>query len=386
MSHNHHSGGDSRKGNNTDDCHHGEGCCEDQAEQQHFREVVASFESYAVEALEEVHEFAASVLSHMSIEERQLLELPTNLVDETAAAIKLNQEICDMIVMAYGSRASVQGAGVAVTRRNVSKVRSTLRQFVREWSKVGKPERDQAFGPLIDGLLKYLPRVSADGRRARVLCPGSGLGRLVFEVCRSGFSCQGNEFSYQMLLGANLMLNCGIDIDSLPLFPYVLSRASRKTSQSQFRRIQFPDAAVHKSQLEEGVQMSMTAGEFVEAYKNDNAVWDGLTTCFFIDTAKNVLQYVRLFAQILRPQGVWANIGPLLYHFADQPDDMSLELSWSEVKQIMSKYFDIKEERDVVCNYTACDDLMINTIYRCIYFVAIRNNVPVDGFSNPVYP
>lgn len=35
----------------------------------------------------------------------------------------------------------------------------------------------------------------------RVLCPGSGLGRLPFEVVRRGYGCQGNEFSFFMLLG-----------------------------------------------------------------------------------------------------------------------------------------------------------------------------------------
>ena len=340
-----------------------------------------------MEALTEVHAFATEVLSRVSAEERRLLELDgTRLVDESAAAVKLNQEICDMIVMAYTQRESAGGGGGAVSKRNMSKVRSTLRQFVREWSTAGAEEREGAFRPLIEGLSSYLPKMTAEGRRSRVLSPGSGLGRLVFEVCRAGFSCQGNEFSYQMLLGANLVLNCGIDAESLPLYPYVLSRASRKTSQSQFRRVQFPDVAVHETQLESGVEMSMTAGEFVEAYRGDRGVWDGLTTCFFIDTAKNVLQYIRLFAQILRLGGVWANVGPLLYHFADQPEDMSLELSWVEIKPLIAKYFDLKEEREIQCMYTSSDDFMVNTVYRCIHFVAIRNDVPIDGFSNPVYP
>ncbi len=41
----------------------------------------------------------------------------------------------------------------------------------------------------------------------RVLCPGAGLGRLVFEVVCRGYACQGNEFSYFMLFVSNFVLN-----------------------------------------------------------------------------------------------------------------------------------------------------------------------------------
>jgi carnosine N-methyltransferase len=37
------------------------------------------------------------------------------------------------------------------------KTRSTLQQFVREWSSVGKEERDACFQPLISALEHYLP-------------------------------------------------------------------------------------------------------------------------------------------------------------------------------------------------------------------------------------
>lgn len=44
-------------------------------------------------------------------------------------------------------------------------------------------------------------------RRRRVLVPGCGLSRLLFEVVERGYGGQGNEFSYQMLLVSNYMLN-----------------------------------------------------------------------------------------------------------------------------------------------------------------------------------
>lgn len=41
----------------------------------------------------------------------------------------------------------------------------------------------------------------------RVLVPGTGLSRLLLEVVERGYGGQGNEFSYQMLLVSNYMLN-----------------------------------------------------------------------------------------------------------------------------------------------------------------------------------
>jgi N2227-like protein len=41
----------------------------------------------------------------------------------------------------------------------------------------------------------------------RVLIPGSGLGRIVYEVLRAGFEVQGNELEFCMLMASNLALN-----------------------------------------------------------------------------------------------------------------------------------------------------------------------------------
>ncbi|CDJ48059.1 hypothetical protein, conserved [Eimeria brunetti] len=84
--------------------------------------------------------------------------------------------------------------------RNLSKVRSTLRQFVRDWAEEGAEEREAAYGPLLRALEEHLPIIPGKDP-PRVLCPGSGLGRLPFEVMRRGYACQGNEFSYFMLIG-----------------------------------------------------------------------------------------------------------------------------------------------------------------------------------------
>ena len=62
---------------------------------------------------------------------------------------------------------------------------------------------------------------------------------------------------------------------------------------------------------------SMVAGEFVEVYSKQVGTWDCIVTCFFLDTAHNILEYIECIAQLLRPGGLWVNMGPLLYHYAE---------------------------------------------------------------------
>jgi carnosine N-methyltransferase len=41
----------------------------------------------------------------------------------------------------------------------------------------------------------------------RVLVPGAGLGRIVYEILRAGYEVQGNELEFCMLMASNLALN-----------------------------------------------------------------------------------------------------------------------------------------------------------------------------------
>lgn len=65
------------------------------------------------------------------------------------------------------------------------------------------------------------------------------------------------------------------------------------------------------------------------------AAWDSVITCFFVDTAKNIIEYVEAIARLLKPGGVWINFGPLLYHWTDMPDSISLEISYQELRDII---------------------------------------------------
>ena len=48
-----------------------------------------------------------------------------------------------------------------------------------------------------------------------------GLGRLPVEIVHAGFSCQGNEFSYHMLLVSDYLLNKVDAAKSISIHPWV---------------------------------------------------------------------------------------------------------------------------------------------------------------------
>ncbi|KAK6589889.1 hypothetical protein RS030_192877 [Cryptosporidium xiaoi] len=263
----------------------------------------------------------------------------------------------------------------STTMHNISKAKATLRQFVRDWSEHGEAERSESYDPILKALVKYLPLDISNPRRQKVLVPGAGLGRLLFEVAKLGYSCQGNEISYAMLLGSNFILNYMFEKNSIRIYPYLFSLSNRPKKEDNLRPVFIPDVCINEY-VKYGHDLSMCAGEFVEVYSNQIQIWDAVLTCFFLDTAKNIITYIRTIINLIPPNGVWINLGPLLYHYSGMNDVVSIELSWEEIREIISKYFNIVEEEWKDATYTRNNQSMFKVVYKCIFFVAIRNQVP----------
>lgn len=72
---------------------------------------------------------------------------------------------------------------VGGSNANVGRVRESLKHFVRDWSEVGKIERDRMFEPILD-VLRKVPLDERAGQK--VLVPGCGLGRLAWDISQLG--------------------------------------------------------------------------------------------------------------------------------------------------------------------------------------------------------
>lgn len=129
--------------------------------------------------------------------------------------------------------------------------------------------------------------------------------------------------------------------------------------------------------------MSYVAGDFSECYSSpsDAATFDVVTTIFFIDTAANVLKYLETIHHILKPNGIWINLGPLAWHF--EPEDSSpareggtVELTLSELLTLITRVgFEFVtgeglERRSIRMPYMANGRGMLTYIYEAEFWVA----------------
>ena len=67
--------------------------------------------------------------------------------------------------------------------QQLERIRDVLKQIVREWSVEGAKERSTTFTPIMDVLTKVPPQHREE---TTILVPGSGLGRLAWEIASMG--------------------------------------------------------------------------------------------------------------------------------------------------------------------------------------------------------
>ncbi|XP_031489285.1 uncharacterized protein LOC116256886 isoform X2 [Nymphaea colorata] len=249
---------------------------------------------------------------------------------------------------------------------DVDKVRCVIRSIVRDWTVEGQRERDQCYKPILDELNRLFPDRSTSSPPS-CLVPGAGLGRLALEISCLGFISQGNEFSYYMMICSSFILNQGQG-NGQYILGYIAIATHFQTVTS-FVLLNFLIFILQG--ITEG--FSMCAGDFVEVYNepSQEGAWDSVVTCFFIDTAHNIVEYIEVISKILRDGGVWINLGPLLYHFADAygPDEMSIELSLDDVKRVALHYgLELEMEKTIRTTYTANPRSMMQNWYSAAFW------------------
>ncbi|KAG9069223.1 hypothetical protein KI688_010120 [Linnemannia hyalina] len=353
-SHDHAHGG---HGHSQDHGHdHGEhGSLEDNdavhEETLHFHKIIKAFSQYKASAMYANHRRRTDFYS---LPERQQKMLPTYLerMERIDDAIEANYEIIKIICEDQ--------------QIFVNEDRATAK---------GKPERDAIYEPLIQELRTRFASVPVEQRGGiNVLVPGSGLGRLAFDIAHEGFSAQGNEFSYYMLLASNFILNKSQRINQFKIYPYIHSFSNIAKSSDVLTEASIPD--VNPSEIPRGTDFSMVAGDFIEVYgmeEENYGKWDAVVTCFFIDTAKNIVDYLETIHKILKKGGVWINAGPLLWHFENTPNEISVELSLEEVIELAKTIgFKMEIQEPVKSTYMANPHGMLKYVYECARWTATK--------------
>ena len=279
------------------------------------------------------------------------------------------------------------------TEERISKIDSVLKSVARDWSSEGHGERSVVYDRMIRALQRYLPLsnfrprddddddnefekqlVDIDDSRAttrastkiaatltqhRVAVPGSGLGRLAWEIYSRGYSVQGSDFSLPMLLASDFILNgCGgrgrDSFQQFTICPWLAETKNVLSFRNRIRTVIVPDVdptAVDHSNIDDGQavpEFTMLAGEFLHLYSHHLPEYGGMcdggsnnlhqypssrrhphhrlpestkkfnaVVCsFFLDTAPSLPHYLLTMYHMLEDGGLFIHCGPLMYHWS----------------------------------------------------------------------
>ena len=390
---------------------------EQQLEQQHMMRVCNSFAQYAF-FQQALRKSLRKRLDGLPDSSKKFL--PEGLISSSADAIgrekdsreaeARNQHFLDQILSHIPQPTSTdhavykQQANYAYeSNDDISKVQSVLKSCVRDWTAEGAEERAQCYDPVIAGTQKW----AEPG--GKVLVPGSGLGRLALELASRGYAVQGNDFSIHMLMASDFILNaCGTgEHDSFEISPYLGTTLNSNRVSDAARKFVVPDVDPKEllfgstSGDQQGPDFSMAAGEFLDCYNKpeEKGLWSCVASCFFLDTAPDIVAYFTCIWNMLKPGGSLINLGPLLFHWSGpnmRPDETkigqysrlrdnryleSVDFCWEDVREILIKVgFKIEDEQTGLdCTYTRDSESFMYTSYKCVYFVAVKPKADVEG-------
>ncbi|KAK4700170.1 carnosine N-methyltransferase, partial [Phenoliferia sp. Uapishka_3] len=94
-------------------------------------------------------------------------------------------------------------------------------------------------------------------------------------------------------------------------------------------------------------------------------------TCFFIDTARNIVEYLERIYAVLKHGGTWINCGPTLWHFENTAGARSIELTVEDVKELAKRIgFVIVEAKEIHTSYTSNPRSLLQHRYTAAFWVA----------------
>uniref|UniRef100_A0AC34R872 Carnosine N-methyltransferase n=1 Tax=Panagrolaimus sp. JU765 TaxID=591449 RepID=A0AC34R872_9BILA len=123
-----------------------------------------------------------------------------------------------------------------VAEERMGRVRSLIKQMVRDWSSEGAEERATCYDRVIRAVEERFPD-HEKRHDVHILVPGVGLARLAWEYMNRGFSVVANEHDLSMIAVANFMLNSKLKINEISIFPFITERLNCWSFKDRMREI-----------------------------------------------------------------------------------------------------------------------------------------------------
>lgn len=239
--------------------------------------------------------------------------------------------------------------------------------IAREWGTEFASERDLVYQPILAELTKRFPT-----GKAKVLVPGAGCCRLAYDLACAGFGVTAVEFDSLKVSATLHVLSLGLKGEQIELYPFVLETCNRMNHSDNTRPVAVPAISIDAESLR---RLSINGNEFLEyASGVTDGEFDSVVTTFFLDTSTDIDAYAREIARVLKPGGVWINCGSLNYHYACEksvPRTPTRELNAEETLAVVKRHgFTVTHTNQVETTYMGNHASMMQTKYRCVFFVA----------------
>uniref|UniRef100_A0A1I8N7Y3 carnosine N-methyltransferase n=1 Tax=Musca domestica TaxID=7370 RepID=A0A1I8N7Y3_MUSDO len=347
---------------------------EEEEEKQHLQKIISALKFYRKYSLAKVNKTESYLNSlpkrhqQMLSKYRHHLSIVRDCIDKNQVVIKkmlVDNPLCDSSSV---SQRDLDGHVAKIRHQEMEHAQSTLKAIARDWSPECVEERDQSYKPIIEAIEQYFNPKDYNENEVKILVPGCGLGRLTYELACRGYECEGNEFSYFMLIASNFVLNFCTDENMYSLYPWVHQTVNNLRRADQTAAVRFPDVSPAKNKPTG--RLSVVAGDFLEVYTTPD-VYDCVATCFFIDCANNVIDFIETIYRILVPGGIWVNLGPLLYHFSDMHNEDSIEPTFEDIMHVIDSVgFEVLTSKTGVrTKYAQNPNSMLKSEYESLFWI-----------------
>ena len=205
----------------------------------------------------------------------------------------------------------------------------------------------------------------------KVLVPGTGCSRMVFELAKRGFDVEANDFCYIYILCDDYLFNYSHK-NEFQFCPSIHSFCNYYSESNVIKRYSFPDVDI-KEELEkaEAKPIKFIKGDFLLRYKGKKDLYDCIITLFFIDVSKNIVEYVEIMHDLLKKGGVWINLGCLDYYHSRYNN--SIDLTWDELRLVIQNYdFELKNEVTEFVPYGVKQGCTQSDSYGTVFFSAVK--------------
>ena len=246
--------------------------------------------------------------------------------------------------------------------------------IIRDWSTERKKEREENYNLIINEVLKYFPPKKDDNsKKYNFLIPGSAMNRLGYELCKFGFDVEANDFLFLNAMFSDFVFN-HCKKNEFFVYPNIDSFSNFWEEENVFKKYNFPEVDIDLKSNKNYGKLNLFVGDFVTLYNNRKECFDCIITCYFIDTAKNIIEYIDNIYNCLKKGGIWINLGPLFYHWSKYTQYISIELPYDKLKEVICNYgFEYINEDFKYLTFGFIDNNMHNDLFKCVFFTVKKN-------------